>query len=138
MGTIFDFVELDNGDIVAVGTIRFQNSDMLIMRVDSNGCLLDESCDGTNIITGTIEINQLVNFLLIYPNPTVDVLNIEGDTKIHLLNFEIHDVTGIVRLKGSIKDKPGPVNVSNLEPGIYFISLKGENQLQYTGKFIKM
>jgi hypothetical protein len=37
IGTILDFVEVDNGDIIAVGDMRYDDYDMLIMRVDSNG-----------------------------------------------------------------------------------------------------
>jgi len=138
IGTIFDFVELGNGDILAVGTIKYDDNDMLVMRLDSNGCLHGEDCSGTNISTGTNEIHSLESLFSIYPNPAIDVINIKLDTKVDLLNFEIQDITGIVRSFGIIRDGYGQINVSNLQDGIYFINLKKKTQLLRTGKFVKI
>ncbi|HZV71218.1 MAG TPA: T9SS type A sorting domain-containing protein [Saprospiraceae bacterium] len=138
LGTLLDFVELENGDIITVGTIRYNNSDMLIMRLDSNGCLFEEYCSETNVITGIDESYQLEKQLSIYPNPVSDIINIELKTRDYPLNFEIIDLTGVILFSGEIKEDQSQINVSNLNDGFYFISLKDDLKKLYTKKFIKI
>jgi len=137
LGTLLDFVELENGDIITVGTIRYENSDMLIMRLDSNGCLLEEYCQETNVITGT-DRYEAENPFVLYPNPTSDLINIEFETKDYLLNYEIMDLTGIVLFSGEIKEGHEQINVSYLQGGIYFINLKQKFKHLQTKIFVKI
>jgi hypothetical protein len=138
-GVLFDFVELDNGDIIAVGYLRYADNDMLVMRVDSNGCLNPDSCPTVNIITSTHDLPLHSNHeALLYPNPVEDILRIEYESSAYHLDIEVLDMTGHMVTSGILTHGQGEVNSSKIPAGVYWIHLKQDGKVMATGKFVKM
>ncbi len=80
----------------------------------------------------TTAINELTNNdLSIYPNPVSNVLYVNATG-----NLDIVDNTGRV-VKHVIVKGAGTINVADLQPGIYFARLTGENKAVSVRKFIK-
>jgi hypothetical protein len=139
LGAIFDFVELENGDLMAVGYLRYENNDMLIMRVDSNGCLDPGDCPTVNIITDTHDIPLQGNhFVLLYPNPVEDILLIEYESNQYHLEVEVLDITGSIVANAIMTDGRGEVNTAKLPGGVYWLSIKREGKVMSSRKFVKV
>ncbi len=138
IGNLFDFIELDNGDIMAVGNFRYSDNDMLIMRVDSNGCLDAEDCHEVNILSTTKDIKLSQSKFTIYPNPVYEEINIEFGTNQYVLNVEIQGITGRVVISGLLINGRAQMSLSDLKDGMYVIIVKNHGQVMVSGKFVKL
>ena len=75
----------------------------------------------------------------IYPNPTKDILNLEGE--IDFYNYELYDLDGkLLFAKNNEKEKMQHFNIdlSNLNEGIYLLRLYDENNYTHFIKVVKM
>lgn len=68
----------------------------------------------------------------IYPNPTTNILHLESAVRIG--EIRIVDAKGALMLQQNINASSGVVDVSNLNPGVYFVQLKDALEVW---KFIK-
>lgn len=86
----------------------------------------------TNLSTSTRDISDF----RIYPNPTQNILNIKG--KNALDSIKIFDLAGreIPLALSSVSDETQQINVSNLQSGVYFLSV-GSGEKSKTMKFVK-
>lgn len=97
------------------------------------------------IITNTFQttfVNPLsnenfsLNNITIYPNPSNDILNINyGTETIEVKSIEIQDMLGKVIYK--IHSKVENIDVSNMNSGIYFITISTESNGKIIKKLIK-
>ncbi|KAF2507682.1 T9SS type A sorting domain-containing protein [Flavobacterium zhairuonense] len=69
-----------------------------------------------------------------YPNPVIDILNIENNSTID--DVEIIDISGKSVVFKRINDLHSEIDLSNLSSGVYILKVKSENK-QKTIKFIK-
>lgn len=137
-GTLLDFVEMDNGDIMAVGNFRYNDKDMLIMRVDSNGCLDPNYCHETNLLTAIPDISpKIINDILIIPNPAQEKISIEFDTPMYQLEVEIIDMSGQKVAISSMINGHVDMGTFTLPKGLYLVNVKQGGQIVATGKFVK-
>ena len=83
-----------------------------------------------NLATGLNDING--SKTRIYPNPTNDIINIEGLTKNENTIIKLYDLQGKLILSRELKEK-GSIDISDLNNGVYVIRI-GE----MTHKIIKM
>jgi hypothetical protein len=102
--------------------------------------------DGTNDITqGFHQPNW--NFLgvedhapnyevIIYPNPTEDVLNIRTST-FENVTYTLYDAQGKLVMQDKLSAEQTPIQVSQLAPGNYSIILNNETQNIKTFKLVK-
>lgn len=74
-----------------------------------------------------------INLISIYPNPTSDLLMIDNTENVQ--NIEIMNLCGQVVLTNNALNTQS-VDVSNLQSGIYYISLLTNNE-KIVKKFIK-
>lgn len=77
--------------------------------------------------------------LACYPNPTTDVLTINYSTNETLTIISVYDISGkIVKMQSSKIQNQAELQVNDLSPGTYFISVT-DNQFKIIGyaKFIK-
>ncbi len=137
-GALFDFVELENGDIIAVGYFRYEDDDMLIMRVDSNGCLDSDDCHEVNILTKSNELQTVLENIILYPNPAVSVLNITCETNQYQLTFDIVDMLGQVVAGGFLINGQTNQNIKELNNGLYIVNLYDQGRLITSEKFVKI
>jgi len=94
----------------------------------SNGCE----------VTGLEEIQQSLDRVNVYPNPTKNVLSIQtsfnGD-----LQLEIVDITGkIVKNKNILNSELNQISIEDLQDGIYVIKLSKNHELYKSVKFAVM
>ena len=102
--------------------------------------------DGTNNITqGFHQTNW--NFLglenhtpsfeaIIYPNPTEDVLNIRTST-FENVRYTLYDAQGKLVMQNILSSEQTPIQVSQLAPGSYSLTLNNDTQNLKTFKLIK-
>ena len=77
-----------------------------------------------NMFTGIEDVAQ--SSVIIYPNPTSNLLNIKSDTPIY--SFELYDALGkLIQNKTEMFSTENTVDVSSLTRGIYFVRLHTTN-----------
>ena len=64
----------------------------------------------------------------VYPNPVVDVLNIEADSKVSTV--QVFDLTGKVVSSHALNAVKNQVNLSKLTPGVYVVTIQTEKGIQ--------
>lgn len=148
IGFLADFEETSNGDLIAVGEIynkvgtgpfSYEDEDIFIVRVDSNGCLY-ETCDSIteveNIIIGTEDEikNEDVKFD-IYPNPTNGNITIESES---LGKLSLSNLQGTVLSTQKIKLGQTTLDLSSYPSGVYFLHFISEGGKTNTKKIIKL
>ncbi|QNL20537.1 T9SS type A sorting domain-containing protein [Hyphobacterium sp. CCMP332] len=73
---------------------------------------------------------------VIYPNPTRDFLVIQfEEQREDMVYFEIFDVNGFIVKSVMINQKSAKIDVSALDPSLYFYSVKSNSSL-FRGKFV--
>ena len=78
-------------------------------------------------------IDNSINQLSVYPNMVRDFLNLSGNDEIY--QYSIFSIEGLEVKNGELKSNS--INLEDLNPGIYFISLSGNNDNSEVFKFIK-
>ena len=73
--------------------------------------------------------------VLVFPNPTEDVLTIEMNTAIN--SYSIVNELGQVLMQGSVNAKQMNLNISELPTGVYVLMIKGENGKILPKKVVK-
>ena len=108
--------------------------------------IIDTGTDGTNDITqGFHQTNW--NFVgledfapnyeaIIFPNPTEDVLNIRTSA-FENVTYTLYDAQGKLVMQDILSAEQTPIQVSQLAPGSYSITLNNETQNLKTFKLIK-
>jgi len=87
--------------------------------------------DDCNLGIGDITLN---NHIKLYPNPVIEVLNIENNSSYSINKLQIYDVLG--RLVLQEKNLTGQIDVSNLASGLLFVHLETDGGV-ITKKVIK-
>ncbi len=128
---LWDFVQMPDGGFVAAGetsgriaSVSYQ--DTWLIRVDSNGCIL-QSC-----LVGLDDLPQESYELELYPNPSSGIVNIETSKPIE--SIQIYNIRG-----QEVKRIENPVGQFELprELGLYIIKSYSEDGSFLTKKLIK-
>jgi len=94
------------------------------------GCSSQEEVEEACLNTMVEELNATENYS-IYPNPVTDIASFSSE---EITTFELYDLMG----KLIIKRNTNTVDMSNLNPGIYFVIGFDKNKhALYKGKIIK-
>ena len=108
--------------------------------------IIDTGTDGTNDLTqGFHQTNW--NFLgmedfatnyeaTIFPNPTSEVLNIRTST-FENVTYTLYDAQGKLVMQNILSAEQTPIQVSQLAPGSYLLTLNNETQNLKTFKLVK-
>jgi len=89
--------------------------------------------EGTTISTKNL---NLVNNFYVFPNPIKDLVTIGSEEFIGTANVRIYNVQGKLIQKDNLRTMEKTMNLSHLNPGIYFLNVTGESFKQ-TIKLIK-
>jgi hypothetical protein len=105
-------------------------NDLLVIKVDSNGC------DTASCTVGIDENISTKKMVTLYPNPTNGLFTISIDA-VHLTNSSvtIFDNTGQLIYNQKINDNEIHLDLSSYSKGIYFYHLINDNQ-SYSGKLL--
>jgi hypothetical protein len=122
---------------VRVDQLNFRTSDNTVIAASH----------GRGLFTATWDVVESINNLhfsafRMYPNPVNDLLNISLETKgIQNILFRIYDSSGKCLADENQETIDGnalkQMNVSNLAPGVYFMSIYEDGRKVKTEKFIK-
>lgn len=127
-----------NGDLYVTGQflyqIAFGSTPMLSGSLSSGNNYLSKLA-GNNPTSFFSYSSQINNNLQVYPNPTNKSLTFLGNAGLEKFKITIFSITGsVVYQKDSIENI---LDVSELNPGIYFIELTDKNGINNVVKFIK-
>lgn len=86
-------------------------------------------------VTSTISTQEAKMMFEVYPNPSSGRFHLTLDPSVNKGLISITDLTGKVRHRTSFRDNPIIVNQPELEPGLYFVTLRTEDGL-YTQKVV--
>ncbi|MBK7094193.1 MAG: T9SS type A sorting domain-containing protein [Saprospiraceae bacterium] len=138
-----DIIYSPDGGYYMYGTLRFapMPDDSIgwaptwLLKVDQYGCLVP-GCQNGDTVSVTEETSQ--NELLIYPNPSSDVLFIYDD-KGGESKYTIADIKGnaIRKWSGNLKDHTYIVQLHDFSPGVYIVSRVDDGGRMRSGKFVK-
>lgn len=122
----------DKGCVITIGVLNSASyGDTYYLKLDSTGNFV-------SVFTGIREQNVAFNIssFRVYPNPSVDFLNIEALQKGEY-EFVVFDALGKIVLKNSFVNNE-TVDISNLPKQNYFYSITNtKTQQTETGKFLK-
>lgn len=90
---------------------------------------LVSSFDDLYVSSSTVGVGETVISFNLIPNPTTDILKIEGQEKGLV---EVYNVLGEKVLVGNKFEDEKRIDVSNLKQGVYFLNLNGN-----TSRFVK-
>ena len=111
------------------GTSKYCGSSArnILTSAPNNWTIRDGGLDCTNLSTEVFNTSSLK----LYPNPVVNVLNIDNN----LTNqpYNIIDTLGKVILKGKLNEGNNSINVEQLSKGIYYLKTPNNK----ASKFIK-
>lgn len=117
----------------------FKNIEKNIINIPLEKGINTISISGETICLGTIKKEVLINDLLIFPNPTYNLLTIFSQTLTGNYQIEIFDLQGrlILKNKNDKKSNNIDVDVSNIQKGMYMgrITSKSKDIIEF--KFIK-
>ena len=134
---INDIVELDNGDIAAMGSITplGERPEIWLFKVDNNGCFDSDNCDDdVQIITSiesTIEVEKQIT---LYPNPTTGDVSIDGMQDYEIDRIIVYDMIGKEVFFNTSKVRM--ISLSHLPSGSYIIHVLMKNGNIKKGKIV--
>ena len=72
--------------------------------------------------------NNVRNSVKVYPNPVIDVVNIDAASKVS--NVQVFDLSGKIVSSHQLNAVKNQINLSKLTPGIYIVNIKTESGVQ--------
>lgn len=119
--------------VLIAGAVRFvdnQNAEVYLTS-QSLGILKDQI---SLEVLGNSDLENLKSGINVYPNPTKDFINIKLDKSISKFKASLYNASGQMLLSTENKSS---INISNLNTGVYFLTIQPENGKSITKKIIK-
>lgn len=119
--------------VLIAGAVRFvdnQNAEVYLTS-QSLGILKDQI---SLEVLGNSDLENLKSGINVYPNPTKDFINIKLDKSISKFKASLYNASGQMMLS---TENRSSINISNLNTGIYFLTIQPENGKAITKKIIK-
>ena len=139
IGSIHDVVETENGDLIAVGRLDnyleydpvvFQgrpDPDILIIRMDANGCI-DDKCEFITKIENVVSSTDIIpdgDFsAYLFPNPSDGSMDLMNHTDVS--SMTIFDLNG--RMLYQQYEPSGRIDLSGLAGGLYIVHIHLKNK----------
>lgn len=127
---VYDLKATSDNGFIMVGSGNITGQDAWVVKTDEYGC------EVSNCNVGVNEVEITDDKLSLYPNPASTTITLElTNENINDCTIEIIDVLGKVQkvqINGSVLD------VSELSPGLYFVSLlSNDGLIRISKKFVK-
>ena len=137
IGYLLDAIELDDGSLMVVGYIRNENNDILIMKTDSEGCVI-EGCETVSEIVDIDDHQSEIAGVTMYPNPNYQdqlIINVPTDIKGVM---SIYNAAGSNITNTNVVGGDNYIDVSQLSKGIFFVSIAAESGAVWREKLVRM
>lgn len=140
-GALWDAIELENGDLMAVGFVRNNGKwDPLLIRTDADGCIdqSTSSCPTVQIfdlMSGAVDVIGDKK-TVIMPNPASDYIIIKNEDLVFPVRYLMYSHTGQLISSGQT-DMSGSVNINSLTSGLYLLNISDQNGKTETIKWVK-
>ena len=99
----------------------------LVLRATSDGQYVDFEVKVNMLYVSPQGVDENEFIVSVYPNPTNGLLNINVENSNHF-NYQIFNMIGQNVMNGDVDGSEAKVDMSNLEKGVYFVSIFDENQ----------
>ncbi len=130
-----NILELENSNLMIIGELFIDPSDMFILSVDSNGCMGD-NCTTIIDLHRSSGVHELApEQVELWPNPVYDVLNIRLSED-QEQDFQWCKIIASDGREVFVTEKYESIEVHSLEAGIYFVEVLLE-QGRVFGRFVK-
>jgi|GEM_PF-2603856 len=104
--------------------------------IPSTGSPMIRAIVGSSHFVGIEDHLDIIQNIILYPNPSLEELNIFLPTNIDMSYYEIIDISGRILTRGSQKS---PINISHLPSGFYIMQVYDKDlRLRTNGKFMKI
>jgi len=112
------------------------STDIWMFNVNEYGCFNNEECSELQIHTATNDLSSINNNLKIYPNPSKDIIKVEGLDLWKSSVIEIYNMSGnkVYTNQNLTKDE---IDISLLSKGVYIMKVQDGNSL-FSERFVKM
>lgn len=132
LGEIRLVIETENKDILICADHGYLDESLDLANFESEMWMMT---DGTQLGL-KVSTTELVHhsYILIYPNPTTDVLHISTDADLSQARYHVYDILGNLVSQGSYDGST--IDVADLPPGSYYLQVLDDNQVAQ-GKFVK-
>ena len=77
-------------------------------------------------VTESLDIKSVINEVVLYPNPASDNFTIQRSIA-NIENIEIYNALGVLKYSGLLENSIEIINIKDWKPGLYFVTIKGEN-----------
>lgn len=91
----------------------------------------------SSTVVGLIEENTNMSGVFVYPNPTKEILMINGQVITSDMVVKIYNITGLLVAEQKIVTDNRKINVKALPEAVYFLAIEQNNITVYRTKFIK-
>jgi len=105
-----------------------------VSETDANGCWAVDSLEVTILFVGMEETTE--NAVVIYPNPTLNLLNLQLPEVFSSANYEVRSINGQLVATGRVSQLNQTIDVSELEAATYVLILE-DDHVRLTHRFIK-
>jgi len=120
----------------ANGSIDFTIGEVMINTGTDGTTAITQGFHQTNWNFVGVEDYALHFEVTVFPNPTEDVLTIQTTT-FERVTYSLYDAQGKLVLKDALSAEQTPIQVSQLAPGSYSLTLNNDAQILKTFKLIK-
>ena len=117
VGTFYYYAEIMNPSMSTcgfIGTLRSGTVEIVI-----------------NTVLGINDFSDEKTSISLYPNPSLNYVQISGLTKIE--NYKIYNIVGAKIKEGSISPNES-MNIQNLKAGMYFFKMENRNPIKFIKK----
>lgn len=120
------------GDVsYSVGQVVFQNY------INSNGSVEQGVQHAYEIVSAGISSYSLNFSVSVYPNPTVDALNLTIDHVKENMEYQLFSENGQLIKQSSINDQVTTIDAQTLAPGLYILNLLSNQEQIESFRIIK-
>ncbi len=128
---LYTLTATTDGGVIISGTKiteSLENYDTFIFKIDADG--------NSSLPTEVENTSNLGKDVIVYPNPTTGIINIQKGQQIQNATIEIYDLNGKLIIKKQLLSDISTVDLANNQTGIYFYNIIIENKIIDNGKII--
>jgi hypothetical protein len=128
-----------NETTAAIAVTPTVSTTYTVVGTEAGGCKSTIAFTQTVINCSTTGINQLINSrdqIIIYPNPSKDILTVDGLPLNENIEIKILDFLGNIVKQVSTNSNPLLINITDLNEGVYFMHFTTNSSGIITTKFM--